>query len=88
MAARLEALSIATEARTAEVMASGLRLPTGLATGTGTDCIAIAAPEGAARYAGLHTEIGEAVGRAVRYAVAQGVGLWMQGEFAERLQHG
>lgn len=88
MAARLEALSIATEARTAEVMNAGLRLPTGLATGTGTDCIAIAAPEGNSRYAGLHTEIGEAVGRAVRDAVAEGVRVWMQGEFAGRMNHG
>ncbi len=44
----------------------------GLATGTGSDCIAIAAPPGQAAFAGLHTEIGEALGRVVYDAVAAG----------------
>lgn len=77
-AALLEAMSIAVQARTTAVIEAGYRLPTGLATGTGTDCVAVAAPEGEIPYAGLHTEIGEAVGRAVYDAVRQGVTEWMQ----------
>ncbi|MEO1272728.1 MAG: adenosylcobinamide amidohydrolase, partial [Myxococcota bacterium] len=46
-------------------------------TGTGTDCIVLAAPPGHAVYAGLHTAVGEAVGRAVYDAVAAGVRGWM-----------
>lgn len=75
--ALIEALSIAAEARTAAVMEAGLRLPTGIATGTGTDCLAIAAPAGTGAYAGLHTSIGEALGRAVLDAVAAGAADWM-----------
>lgn len=73
----LEAVSIATQARTAAVMDIGLELPTGRATGTGTDCIAVAAPEGADAYAGLHTETGHALGKAVYDAVLQGARDWM-----------
>lgn len=76
-AALLETLSIATQARTAAVMDTGYTLPTGIATGTGTDCIAIAAPPGDTPFAGLHTALGEAVGRAVYDAVRQGAQVWM-----------
>ena len=75
--ARLEALTIAAEARTTAVIDAALPLPGGLATGTGTDCIAVASFEGAAPYAGLHTAIGEAVGRSVYDAVRKGVSDWM-----------
>lgn len=75
--ALLEAISIATQARTAAVMEIGLHLPTGQATGTGTDCIAIAAPDGEEPYAGLHTEIGHALGKAVYDAVLQGAEEWL-----------
>jgi adenosylcobinamide amidohydrolase len=62
------------------------RIPIGesslIATGTGTDCLAILspkssadAPQAAARYAGKHTDIGYAVGaacyRAVNHAMAR-----------------
>ncbi|MEQ9259084.1 MAG: adenosylcobinamide amidohydrolase [Roseovarius sp.] len=77
-AAMLEAMSIATQARTAAVMEAHLPLAPGPATGTGTDCVAVAAPEGAERYAGLHTEIGEAVGRAVYTAVREGARDWLR----------
>jgi len=87
-AARLEALSIATEARTAAIMAADIPLATGPATGTGTDCIAIAAPAGDTRYAGLHTGAGEAVGRAVHAAVARGVALWQSEETTAAARHG
>ncbi|MFC3119676.1 adenosylcobinamide amidohydrolase [Jhaorihella thermophila] len=51
-AALVESLSIVAQARTAAVMDTGHALPTGIATGTGTDCIAVAAPPGTAPYAG------------------------------------
>ncbi|MCB9959264.1 MAG: adenosylcobinamide amidohydrolase [Rhodospirillaceae bacterium] len=83
-AALLETLSVATQARTAAVMALGLALPPdgALATGTGTDCIVVAAPLAAAHrpppaaYAGTHTAIGEAVGAAVMDAVAEAAPAW------------
>lgn len=72
----IEMLSIATQARTAAIIDAGLALPTGLATGTGTDCIAVAAPDGPQDYAGLHTDIGEAVGAAVYRATTFGAQQW------------
>jgi adenosylcobinamide amidohydrolase len=73
----LEALSIATQARTAAVIAAGHRVPGGaVATGTGTDCIVVAAPEGVEEYCGLHTAQGEALGRAVCDAVVRGAAEW------------
>ena len=85
----IEALSIATQARTAAVMDVDLRLPTGRATGTGTDCIAVAARPGPALYAGLHTDIGEALGAAVYQATLQGARDWMsdQRTSGSRSQH-
>ncbi|GAA6199583.1 adenosylcobinamide amidohydrolase [Aquicoccus sp. SU-CL01552] len=77
-AALLELMSIATQARTAAVMEAGLDLPTGRATGTGTDCIAVAAPAGDTPFAGLHTPQGEAAGRAVHEAVQRGAQVWME----------
>ncbi|MDX1786310.1 MAG: adenosylcobinamide amidohydrolase [Roseovarius sp.] len=79
-AAMLEAISIAAQARTTAVIEAGHHLPTGVATGTGTDCIAVAAPAGAAIHAGLHTQIGEAVGRAAYMAVSAGTSEWMATE--------
>jgi len=78
--ALLEAMSIATQARTAAVMEAGPDLPTGRATGTGTDCIAVACHPGDTAYAGLHTEVGEALGRAVYDAVLRGAQEWMATE--------
>lgn len=78
----IEALSIATQARTAALMDAGFILPCGgVATGTGTDCIAVAAPEGAQDYAGLHTETGEALGAAVYRATAAGARDWLANPF-------
>ncbi|MFX0540317.1 adenosylcobinamide amidohydrolase [Roseovarius sp. S4756] len=76
-AALVEALSIASSARTAAIMEVGLDLPTGIATGTGTDCIAVAAAQGNIAYAGMHTDIGVAAGRAVFDAVHRGAVEWM-----------
>lgn len=76
----IEALSIAAQARTAAVMDAEIKLPNGLATGTGTDCLAVAVPAGRAAdacdYAGLHTDVGEVVGRAVYDAVYAGALHW------------
>ena len=85
LGARLEALTIATEARTLAVHAAGLpsRRSGGHATGTGTDCIALLTPlsmEGASAgsaYAGKHTAVGAVLGRAVHTAVAAGVASWV-----------
>ncbi|HEY9038017.1 MAG TPA: adenosylcobinamide amidohydrolase [Roseovarius sp.] len=76
--ALIEALSIAAAARTAAVLEAGMDLPSGRATGTGTDCIAVAARAGTIAYAGMHTELGEAAGRAVHDAVTAGAQEWMR----------
>ena len=75
--ARLEALSIAASARTAAVLAARLELSEGIATGTGTDCIAVASPAGAQQWCGLHTPQGRALAAAVYRAVHEGATQWM-----------
>ena len=88
--ALLEALTIAVEARTLAVLEAGLAsgrsgLP---ATGTGTDCVVVAAPEdGAAAalpYAGKHTTVGHVVGAAVHEAIARGAADWLAENGAAR----
>ena len=75
--AMIEALTIATQARTLAVLQAGVQLPSGLATGTGTDCIALAADQGQLAYAGLHTDLGCQIGRAVHDAVLAGAQDWV-----------
>ncbi|HMM09079.1 MAG TPA: adenosylcobinamide amidohydrolase [Paracoccus solventivorans] len=75
--AMIEALTIAAQARTLAVLEAGIMLPSGLATGTGTDCIALACDAGATGFAGLHTPLGEALGRAVHDAVLAGARDWV-----------
>lgn len=75
--ALLELVSIVAQARTLAIFEAAHDLPTGRATGTGTDCIAVAAPPGDQPFAGMHTAVGEAVGRAVYDAVKDGVSVWM-----------
>lgn len=87
-AAQIEALSIAVQARTAAVIEAGLDLPTGRATGTGTDCVALACDAGDLPHAGLHTAVGEAVGAAVRQAVAEAAADWMVWRAAEATRRG
>ena len=74
-AAMVEALAIATEARTAAVLDAGIlsSLSHRPATGTGTDCTVVAslAYGGAAQYCGKHTLIGELIGNAVLGSCAQ-----------------
>ncbi|MEE4120324.1 MAG: adenosylcobinamide amidohydrolase [Paracoccaceae bacterium] len=76
-AAQIEALSVAVQARTTAVTEAGHVVETGVATGTGTDCIVLACPPGATPYAGTHTAVGEAVGRAVWESVRAGVAEWI-----------
>ena len=83
-AAQLEAMSIVVQARTAGVMAAGIALATGLATGTGTDCVALACPPGNMRYAGLHTPVGEVIGAAVRECLTRASAAWVLWRDAER----
>lgn len=86
--AQLEALAIAVQARTAAVIAAGIELATGTATGTGTDCVVLACDAGDLRYAGLHTALGEAIGAATRQAVAKAVGDWQGWLRGERVRRG
>lgn len=85
--ALLEALALAAEARTAALL--GAAIPSVVsgrpASGTGTDCIVIAAPVGGAQgsappcaFAGKHTACGSAIGAAVHAAVARGVQRWRE----------
>jgi adenosylcobinamide amidohydrolase len=79
--ALVEALSLAAEARTLAVREAGVpsRMSGAPSSGTGTDCIVIAAPErpGGVRYAGKHTALGHVVGAAVHDAVARGAAAWL-----------
>ncbi|WP_319497995.1 adenosylcobinamide amidohydrolase [uncultured Cohaesibacter sp.] len=71
-----EAMSIATEARTTAVLDAQIAIQTGRATGTGTDCVAVAAPHGDLCYSGLHTALGEAIGKAVYRSSTEAIALW------------
>lgn len=78
--ALVEALALASEARTAAILEA--RVPSGVsslaATGTGTDCVAVsAAAEGVAlEYAGKHTVAGHLIGAAVTEAIRRGAEVW------------
>lgn len=80
-AALIEAISIAASARTAAVIELDWRVAGKIATGTGTDCIVVAAPRGdnPEQFAGLHTDVGAAIGRAVYDAVSEGGAAWIDG---------
>ena len=78
--ALLEALALASEARALAIREAEVPSPlSGLpASGTGTDCIVIAAPDAGEhqRYAGKHTVPGHLVGAAVHDAVRSGAEQW------------
>lgn len=76
-AAMIEALTIVAEARTAAILDCGLRIGSGLATGTGTDCIALACDSGPKTFAGKHTRLGRDLGRATYDAVHRGAQAWI-----------
>ncbi|HEX4457985.1 MAG TPA: adenosylcobinamide amidohydrolase [Polyangia bacterium] len=79
----VEALALAAEARTAAVMEARVlsRRSCRWATGTGTDCLVVAAPvavdEAAVAYVGKHTIAGSLAGAAVYEAVRRGVHQWI-----------
>lgn len=74
----VEAVSIVAQARTAAILESRGRPDESAVTGTGTDCIIVAAPEGARPQtcAGLHTDVGEAIGACVYEATWEGARVW------------
>jgi adenosylcobinamide amidohydrolase len=74
----VESISIATQARTAAIMETNELRDGPAITGTGTDCILVAAPQGDAleTCAGLHTDLGEAIGAAVYDATYAGAAEW------------
>ncbi|HEY9215098.1 MAG TPA: adenosylcobinamide amidohydrolase [Ancylobacter sp.] len=80
-AALLEAASLVAQARTVALMEAGYVRPgfEAIVTGTGTDCIVMAAPISAecADYAGMHTAIGEAVGACVLAATKAALQQWL-----------
>ena len=82
--AMVEAIQIATEGRVralyeAEIHSSASNL---LATGTGTDCIAVVSLNAAGKtYCGKHTKLGELIGLAAYTAVKKGL---MQGTACKR----
>ena len=77
--AMIEASSLATQARTLAVIEAGVTREGVVVTGTGTDCIALACPTvgDADPHAGLHTAVGEAIGRAVLEATRDGIAGWL-----------
>jgi adenosylcobinamide amidohydrolase len=77
--ALIETLAVVVEARTAAVIDAGVRSrrSEGIATGTGTDCVAVLA--GTAQgvvYAGKHTAIGHVIGDAVFRATEAAIAQW------------
>jgi adenosylcobinamide amidohydrolase len=80
-AALLEAASLVGQARTVAIVeADYRRAGQALAvTGTGTDCIVMAAPLGPepAAFAGMHTAVGEAVGACVLEATTAALTAWI-----------
>jgi len=76
-AALVEAVAVITEAKTRSLFEAGVKSTRSetLATGTGTDCIAVASPQGKEcyHYCGKHTLLGELLGRAVCDAIGEGL---------------
>ncbi|MGB0911395.1 MAG: adenosylcobinamide amidohydrolase [Nitrospirales bacterium] len=75
-AAMVGAVGVATESKTATLLDEGIMNMSGklLATGTGTDAIALATGDGYyCRYSGTHTKLGELIGRLVSDGVKQGL---------------
>ncbi|RUP10672.1 adenosylcobinamide amidohydrolase [Hyphomicrobium sp.] len=84
--ALVEAITIAAQARTTAILDSRVSRSGVAITGTGTDCIVVAAPPGGSvRFAGLHTAIGEAIGAAVYHAMRDGIATWLQDTETMRL---
>jgi adenosylcobinamide amidohydrolase len=75
--ALVEAVQIVTEAKVQGLYAAKVTstVTNAMATGTGTDCVAIACPLGepAYQYCGKHTRLGELLGRVVAQAIEEGI---------------
>jgi adenosylcobinamide amidohydrolase len=75
--ALIEAVQIATEAKVQGLYAAKVKstVTDTLATGTGTDCVAVACPPGEPiyQYCGKHTRLGELLGRVVGQAMEEGI---------------
>ncbi|MGE0683850.1 MAG: adenosylcobinamide amidohydrolase [Candidatus Binatia bacterium] len=75
--ALVEATTIVTEAKTQALFAARVKstMSDALATGTGTDCVAVACPQRASmsRYCGKHTVLGELLGQVVSEAMVEGL---------------
>ena len=72
----VEAIQIATEARVRALYEAGIQSSVSdlVATGTGTDCIAVVSLGGnPVRYCGKHTQMGELIGMAAYSAVKKGL---------------
>lgn len=82
-AAMIETVSVVTQARTLAVIEAFVPRGGVQVTGTGTDCIVVAAPQDGepANFAGLHTAIGEAVGKAVYHVMREGIAVWREDFF-------
>lgn len=79
--AMLEAISIVTQGRTAAVMDLCQRTGDGRPiTGTGTDCVVVAAPAGLGEklHCGLHTALGRALGEAAYAATWEAAARWLE----------
>jgi adenosylcobinamide hydrolase len=73
------AVQVATEAKTAALLAAKVRSWTGRpgATGTGTDAVVIVSGDGPSlRYSGTHTALGALIGQVVASGVAAGLARW------------
>lgn len=81
------AVQVATEAKTAALLAAEVRSWTGRpgATGTGTDAVVIVSGDGPfLRYSGTHTALGALIGRVVTAGVASGLARWRAARAARR----
>lgn len=78
-AALVETIALIAQARTVAVADACIRRGGVTITGTGTDCIVIAAQRGlnGVLFAGLHTAIGEAIGACVYEATEKGIASWL-----------
>lgn len=79
--ALVEACALCAEARTAAMLARAIpsRRTGRPATGTGTDCIVVAAPDEprGEPYVGKHTALGALIGASVHEACARGIARWI-----------
>lgn len=76
-AAMVEAIAVATEAKASVLQSAGVksRVSSNLATGTGTDSVAIVCKGGgpAVKYCGKHVLVGELIGRSVKQALEESI---------------